>query len=247
MGQRLKLVVAYDGAPFAGWQSQTHGNTVQDLLERAFRRVDGTRVRVHAAGRTDAGVHALAQCVHADVTNDRLPPVRWIAALNANLPPQVRVLRCRRLTKDFHARYSAVGKVYRYRIWTGPVLPPLEHDRVWHLPAELNLLAMRRASASFIGRHDFAGFAANRGQPDSNTVRTIHSVTVRRHGFAWTIEFAGDGFLYKMVRLMVGAIIECATGKIEPAEVMARLRRRQRSGTRLAAPAAGLYLIRVRY
>src|ERR1700731_95690 len=127
MGQRLKLVVAYDGTRFAGWQSQTHGNAVQDHLERALQRVNGASVRVHGAGRTDAGVHALGQCAHVDVTNERLTPSRWIIALNANLPPQVRVLRCQRVTQNFHARYSAVGKVYRYRIWSGPVLPPLDY------------------------------------------------------------------------------------------------------------------------
>jgi tRNA pseudouridine38-40 synthase len=116
MGQRLKLVVAYDGTRFAGWQSQTHGNAVQDHLERALQRVNGAPVRVHGAGRTDAGVHALGQCAHVDVTNERLTPSRWITALNANLPPQVRVLRCQRVTQNFHASYSAVGKVYRYRI-----------------------------------------------------------------------------------------------------------------------------------
>ena len=116
MAQRLKLIVAYDGAPFAGWQSQSHGNTIQDHLERAFERVVGKPVRVHGAGRTDAGVHALAQCAHADV-NKALAPERWMEALNALLPPTIRVLRCRYVSTDFHARLSAKGKIYRYRIW----------------------------------------------------------------------------------------------------------------------------------
>jgi tRNA pseudouridine38-40 synthase len=247
MGQRLKFVVAYDGGPFAGWQSQKHGNTIQDHLERAFQRVNNAPVRVHGAGRTDAGVHALGQCAHVDVTNERLIPSRWIAALNSNLPPEIRVLRCQRVTKNFHARYSALGKIYRYRIWSGPVLTPFEYQRAWHLPFELDLAAMRNAARCFVGRHDFATFAANRGQPDPDTVRTIHSLTVRRQGSAWAMQFDGNGFLYKMVRLMVGAIVACGMGKMDPANLVARLQRRHCNGRRLAAPAAGLYLVRVRY
>ena len=113
MARRLKVIIAYDGAPFAGWQSQSHQNTVQDHLERAFERVIGEPVRVHGAGRTDAGVHALAQCAHADVTK-LLGPARWVEALNALLPPAIRVLRCRYVSNDFHARLSAKGKTYRY-------------------------------------------------------------------------------------------------------------------------------------
>jgi len=247
MPKRLKLVVAYDGAHFAGWQSQKHGNTVQDQLERAFRRISGTAVRVHGAGRTDAGVHALGQCAHADVDRVRLSPLQWTAALNASLPPQLRVLRCRFARPDFHARFSATGKVYRYQIWSGPIVPPLDYGRVWHLPRDLSLPIMKTAAACLVGRHDFAGFAANRGHPERDTVRTIRRVSVRRSGFSWTLEFDGDGFLYKMVRLMVGALAECALGKLEVREFALRIERGQKTGTRLAAPAAGLYLIRVRY
>src|SRR5450759_2474878 len=113
MSRRLKMMVAYDGSPFAGWQSQSHRNTIQDHLERAFERVGGKRVRVHGAGRTDAGVHALAQCAHVDVVNGVLPPARWTEALNALLPPAIRVLRCRYVSNNFHARFSAKGKIYR--------------------------------------------------------------------------------------------------------------------------------------
>src|SRR3954468_22372331 len=195
MPQRLKLIVAYDGAHFAGWQSQRHGKTVQDELERAFRQITGREIRVHGSGRTDAGVHALGQCAHADVDTDRLSPARWVAALNASLPPALRVVRCQKAHADFHARFSAVGKVYRYRIWTGPILPPLEYGRVWHFPRTMDLPLMQIAAVRFVGKHDFAGFAANRGHSEHNTVRTLRSVTARRRGFLWTLEFDGDGFL----------------------------------------------------
>jgi tRNA pseudouridine38-40 synthase len=247
MSQRLKLIVAYEGARFAGWQSQAHGNTVQDHLERAFQKVTGAPVRVHGAGRTDSGVHALAQCAHADVANGQLPLSRWIGALNGNLPPQLRVLRCQQATADFHARFSATGKIYRYRIWSGKILPPLEYGRVWHLIAEPDFKVMKSAGAHFSGRHDFSGFSANRGHSIRDPVRTIHSVAVRRRGPSWTLEFDGDGFLYRMVRLMVGAMVNCAVGKLQVSQLIERLEGKRAGGARLAAPAAGLYLVRVRY
>src|SRR5262245_8861492 len=138
MSRRLKLIIAYDGSPFAGWQSQSHRNTVQDHLERAFERVAAEAVRVHGAGRTDAGVHALAQCAHADVSKF-LAADRWIKALNALLPSSIRVLRSRYVSKDFHARLSAKGKIYRYEISTASVLPPLEFGRAWHIAQSLDL------------------------------------------------------------------------------------------------------------
>src|SRR5262249_47891915 len=211
MSRRLKLIIAYDGAPFAGWQSQSHRNTVQDHLERAFERVNNGAVRVHGAGRTDAGVHALAQCAHVDVLKS-LPTDAWIKALNALLPSAIRVLRCRYVSKNFHARLSAKGKLYRYTIWTAPILPPFEYRRAWHLGSPLDLKILKAAAKHFVGTHDFAAFAANRGksasrmdssrgEPERNTIRTINSVLVCKKGPSVTIEFDGNGFLYKMVRL----------------------------------------------
>jgi tRNA pseudouridine38-40 synthase len=246
MSRRLKLIVAYDGAPFAGWQSQSHRNTVQDHLERAFERVTGGVVRVHGAGRTDAGVHALAQCAHVDVLK-LLPPARWIKALNALLPPVIRVLRCRNVSQDFHARLSAKGKIYRYKIWTAPILPPFEYPRVWHIEQSLDLKILKSAAKHFVGTHDFASFAANRGKPEPSTIRTINSVRVRKKGPCVTIEFDGDGFLYKMVRLMVGALVKCARDKMHIEELTSRLHSGKIGSGRFVAPAEGLYLVRVRY
>src|SRR2546423_444943 len=122
--RRLKLIVAYDGAPFRGWQSQASGNTIQDHLESCLFQITGEKVRIHGAGRTDAGVHALGQCAHVDVPATKMQPLIWRAALNALLPPQIRVLRCRFVSRNFHARFSVRGKVYRYRISTTAVLAP---------------------------------------------------------------------------------------------------------------------------
>jgi tRNA pseudouridine38-40 synthase len=246
MPRRLKLIVAYDGAPFAGWQSQSHHNTVQDHLERAFERVTGGAERVHGAGRTDAGVHALAQCAHVDVLKFLLAD-RWIKALNALLPPAIRVLRCRYVSQDFHARLSAKGKIYRYKIWTAPILPPFEYRRAWHIAQSLDLKILKSAAKHFVGTHDFAAFAANRGKPELSTVRTINSVRVRQKAPCVTIEFDGDGFLYKMVRLMVGALVKCALGKMRIEEITSRLHSGKVDSDRFAAPAEGLFLVRVRY
>lgn len=247
MPARLKLTVAYDGAGFAGWQSQAHQNTIQDHLERAFYRVTGKRLRVHGAGRTDAGVHALAQCAHVDLADRRLSAARWIAALNGNLPPAIRVMRCAYVSKTFHARYSAKAKIYRYRIWSARILLPLESERAWHIATPLSLSSMKAAAKTFVGKHDFAAFAASRGKKEESTIRTISSVRVRKNGPCIAIDFEGDGFLYKMVRLITGAIVQCGLGKSDVAEISRRLNSECSNAKRFVAPAAGLFLVRVRY
>jgi len=247
MPRRLKMIVAYDGKGFAGWQSQSHRNTIQDHIERAFERINGKPVRIHGAGRTDAGVHALAQCAHVDLAEKRFPATRWTRALNALLPPTIRVLRCRYVSKDFHARLSAKGKVYRYRIWTGPALPPFEYGRAWHVADPLDLDVLKTAAKHFVGTHDFAGFAANRGQREKSTIRTIYSVHVQRSGPSVTLDFDGDGFLYKMIRLIVGSLVKYALGKLHVQDLTERLDVAQAGLPRLAAPAEGLFLVRVRY
>ena len=249
MPSRLKLIVAYDGGPFAGWQSQANGNGVQDHLETAFERICSKRVRVHGAGRTDAGVHAIAQCAHVDLPARRYGTGRWVSALNGVLPPTIRVMRCQFVTDSFHARFEAKGKVYRYHIWNADVLPPFENGRAWHVRNPLDLTAMTTAAEDFPGKHDFASFAANRGAPVTDTIRTIRRISVRNAGSRITIEVEGDGFLYKMVRLMVGALVSIGLGMATPGEIRSRLKapRRVNPLARNAAPAAGLFLVRVRY
>lgn len=244
--RRLKLIVAYDGSAFAGWQSQANGDTIQDRLESAMAQVLGQKIRVHGAGRTDAGVHALAQCAHADLST-KLEPAVLLAALNASLPPAIRILRCRFVTRTFHARFAARGKIYRYRIATTAVLSPFEFGRAWHVSGPLDGTIMRACAAEFIGTHDFAGFAANRGKAVDSTTRTIRKARMRRTSTLTVIEFEGDGFLYKMVRLMVGAIVRCGLGKTSMREVREQLRGTGADAARLVAPAAGLTLVRVQY
>ena len=244
--RRLQLIIAYDGTSFAGWQSQAQKNTIQDQIETALARVTGDVARLHGAGRTDAGVHALGQCAHADVATG-LESAALQAALNASLPPQIRILRSQFVSEDFHARFSARGKVYRYRIVTTPVLSPFEINRAWHLKTAPDKECLRQCAKVFLGQHDFAGFAANRGTPPHSTVRTLRKVEVRSTPRLTTIEFEGDGFLYKMVRLIVGAMVRCALGKIALSEIREQLAGKSGLKQRLVAPACGLTLVRVRY
>lgn len=239
---RLRLLIAYDGAGFRGWQSQAGGGTVQDCLEAAFAKICGQRVVVHGAGRTDAGVHALAQCAHVEVTRD----LDWTTAINGNLPREIRILRCTRARGDFHARFSAKGKIYTYRISNAAVLPPLELHRAWHLAGPLDLEAMQAAARSFEGRHDFRAFGANRGKSEADTTRTIHSVVIRKKGPVITVRYHGDGFMYKMVRLMTGALVKIGQGRA-PVDSIATYLGELSAKCTYAAPAEGLYLTRVIY
>lgn len=245
--RRFKLVVAYDGGPFAGWQSQVHGNTIQDHLERAIRKVSGENARVHGSGRTDTGVHALEQCAHFDLGKRGLDSSELQKALNATLPGTIRVLRCSVASPKFHARFSVKSKAYRYRIWNGPVLPPLELGRVWHLTKPLDIPLMKSALAKFAGRHDFAAFSANPGNRREDTIRTVTSARLRKSGACIIIEIEGDGFLYKMVRMLVGALFLNNEGKLSLEEISSALVHGAGTGQRLVAPAAGLFLRRVRY
>ncbi len=247
--QRLKLLIAYDGRIFNGWQSQSGGGAIQDHIETAAEKITGSAVRIHGSGRTDAGVHALGQVAHFDVALPTHSPERWQIALNANLPPEIRVLRVTRVRggKDgFHARFSASQKNYIYRIWNDRFLHPMEIGRAWLVPHELDLAALRKGAAALIGRHDFAGFAANRGTPEKDTVRTVRSIRVRKRGPLITLNFAGDGFLYKMVRLLTGSLVRVAQGRGD-ADWLRAILAGEAQKTQFAAPAEGLFLAKVFY
>lgn len=245
---RLKLTLAYDGSAFRGWQSQTGGGAVQDVLQEAMTRLaGGKKVAVHGSGRTDAGVHALGQVAHADVPDERGEPLFWQRALNATLPPSVRVLAVARAREDFHARYGASGKTYDYLLWTGPVLPPHWAGRAWHVQPPPDLARLRRAARILTGRHDFRGFAANRGKPVHETRRDLRKITVTRDGPVVRLRFEGDGFLYKMVRMLAAAMVRVAQDRVSLADLRARLDAPAGSLPREVAPADGLYLVRVAY
>jgi tRNA pseudouridine38-40 synthase len=244
---RLRLLLAYDGRPFSGWQSQAHGKAVQDYVERAFAKVlGGEKVRVQGAGRTDAGVHALGQVAHAEIP-ERLPVRAWQDALNAHLPDEIRILRVTRAAADFHAQFQARGKLYRYRIFNESFLHPLEIGRAWMVPGRLDLAALRHFASLLQGRHDFAGFSANRGAPPLETVRNLSRISVTKSGPRVELLFEGDGFLYKMVRLLTGSLIRCAQGKADERWLRELLASKGERKTHFLAPAEGLYLVKVRY
>jgi tRNA pseudouridine38-40 synthase len=247
LSERLRLTIAYDGTAFSGWQSQPNGNGIQDHLATAFREILGAAPKIHGAGRTDAGVHAMAQVAHVDVPKGKLARDVWLAALNAHLPPELRVLHCGLVSADFHARFSAREKVYRYRIWNAVFLHPLEVDRSWHVPNKLSTERIRGAATTFIGLHNFAAFAANRGTPSESTVRTILSIVTRRKGSVITLEYSGDGFLYRMVRLLTGSIVQVALGRKDLDWLRDLLTDPHGRKSHYLAPAAGLYLVRVKY
>ena len=244
---RLKLLIAYDGRKFRGWQSQATRDGVQDFLEKALAQIVGSRVVVHGSGRTDAGVHALGQVAHIDVPRDRVPLAKWATAINACLPHEIRVLRATRAAPRFHARFDASGKIYTYRIWADPIFHPLEIGRAWFMPVPLDAARLHETAQWLTGTHDFASFAANRGQPELGTVRTITSIRMVQRGPLITLRFEGSGFLYKMVRLLTGTLVRVAQGKLDAAFIRDLLAAPGQRKTNYAAPAEGLYLTRVLY
>jgi tRNA pseudouridine38-40 synthase len=251
---KVRLLVAYDGTAFRGWQSQRGGGTVQDTLEEAVAGIIGERVTLHGSGRTDAGVHALGQIVHFELGEARAARLgrmreagRWVAALNAALPPSLRVLRATRAPEAFHARFSARGKIYRYELWHGPVLPPHLHLRAWHLHGSIDRTILRSLASTIEGSHDFRGFCADSGSLPESTVRTLFRVSVRERGPAVSLTFEGDGFLYRMVRMLVGGMVRVARGKESPEPFHHRLASGKPWPAPAMAPAEGLYLVRALY
>jgi tRNA pseudouridine38-40 synthase len=239
------LLLEYDGASFHGWQRQAGFPSVQEAVERAFESATGERPVVHGAGRTDAGVHALGQCAHAR-TSTRLSDEVLLRALNAYLPPSVVVRDVRTAAADFHARFCARRKRYAYRVVLRPVRPALARGRTLWLREGPDLDRMRRAARMLLGRHDFRAFAAADLAP-RDTVRTLSSIHVRRtrEGLLFVLE--ADGFLPRMVRSIVGTLLEVGRGALSPEDVDRTLRSKDRSGVGATAPAEGLYLLRVKY
>lgn len=252
---RIHFTCAYDGSPWFGWQSQAGGGTIQDTIETALAAILKESVRISASGRTDAGVHAHAQHFHVEVPEScRMTPQNWVAALNAHLPASIRMVSACVAEPGFHARFSAVGKVYEYLICTAPVLSPFDHNRMWHCPHGMDASALAAALRVYEGEHDFRRFAAKRGNepadpPADYFVRTIYSATVttEQGGTVLRLRFHGNGFMYRMVRLLVGTAQKVAAGKMSLQELQQMLDTPTGEKTRHCAPACGLYLSRVDY
>lgn len=251
---RVLFTCAYDGSSFRGWQSQRGGETVQDTIEAAVSAVSGVPARIAGSGRTDAGVHAHAQCFHLDVpAESRMTPQNWVAALNAHLPAAIRILQAQSVEPDFHARFNAVGKVYEYLICTAPVQSPFLYNRSWHIPHPFDASRLGDALRCYEGTHDFRRFAARRGnEPDDPPadfyMRTIYCASVERAGDdLLRLRFHGNGFMYRMVRLLVGTAHQVARGRMTLPQLRQMLQQPLGEKSRFCAPAAGLYLHRVCY
>ena len=254
----LKLTLAYDGTDYAGWQIQKirrqtsdvrhqkkQKPTIQGTIEQAFQRITGEEVRVVGSGRTDAGVHALAQMAHAKLRS----AIRAHAlqrALNAVLPPEIVVTKIEEAPAGFHARFGARVKRYRYRIVTGGVVLPFERRYVHHVRVPLNARLMRREAAALLGRHDMRAFH-KLSRPVADASRTVSKISVRQRGRELLIELEADGFLHGMVRSIVGTLIDVGRGFRPPGAIAAILKTRDRRLVGPAAPAKGLCLVSVRY
>jgi tRNA pseudouridine38-40 synthase len=243
---RYKLTLEYDGTPFDGWQAQAGGNSVQDKLETAIFELSGERLRVRAAGRTDAGVHASHQVVHADFLKSwRVDTLR--DALNAHLRPRpIAVLAAEEAPEGFDARLSAVKRHYRYRILNRRAPPALDANRVWHVPRPLDGARMHEAAQLLVGRHDFTTFRSADCQAKS-PVKTLDRLDVARQGEEIVVYASARSFLHHQVRSMVGTIEMAGSGRWKLAEVGVALAARDRKRCGRTAPAAGLCLIGVDY
>jgi tRNA pseudouridine38-40 synthase len=241
----LKCVIAYDGTAWKGWQRQVNGPAIQAAIEDAFVPLIGEAPTVTGAGRTDSGVHALGQVASVRVSSE-LPVDAIRRALNMRLPPDIRILSVEDASPDFHARFDAVGKTYRYRLVTGELVSPFDRWFVWHLPARLDTVAMREAAAHLCGRHDFASFQAAHGSI-TDTTRTVTRLDLHPAGEGLVVEVHGDGFLRHMVRIMVGTLVDVGTGRRQPASIPGLIRARDRQQAGETAPALGLTLVSVDY
>jgi len=243
---RFALTIEFDGGPFFGLQRQKHGPSVQQSLEEAIHGVTGEEVRVHAAGRTDAGVHALGMRVHADIAKE-IAPFRLMEAINAHLRPDpIVVIACETVDDDWHARFSCVERSYLYRILNRRARPTLDRGRVWHVATELDAAAMHEAAQSLVGRHDFTTFRSVHCQSDS-PVKTLDRLDVERHGNEVHIHAAARSFLHHQVRSMVGCLSLVGKGQWTAQDLRHALEARDRQALGLNAPPEGLYFVEAAY
>jgi tRNA pseudouridine38-40 synthase len=243
---RWRLTIEYDGGPFMGWQRQDHGPSVQQALEEAVHRMTGEEAAFTAAGRTDAGVHALAMSAHVDVARE-LTAHRLREGLNALVRPQpISVLDVAPVAEDWHARFSCLGRRYLYRILNRRAPPGLDVGRVWHIAVPLDVDAMQEGAAQLVGRHDFTTFRSAHCQSDS-PVKTLDALTVSRVGEEVHVRAAARSFLHHQVRSMVGCLALVGRGQWQPRDIGKALEARDRAALGFNAPPTGLYFVEAIY
>ena len=242
--RRIKLTLEYDGTEFSGWQVQPDQRTVQGELQESLSNMMGSQIKVIGSGRTDAGVHAVEQVAHADVTRD-IPAVNIMMGLNSSLGKDVRVVNCEDTAQEFHAQRSATGKTYRYIILNGSRPTALDRNRVWYIRQPLDLEAMVEGAAHLIGEKDFAAFKS--AGDETTTVRNLRKVDIKVEGEHILLLFEANGFLKHMVRNLTGALVEVGQGKLVPDDIRRLLLGRSRENAPKKAPPQGLTLIQVTY
>lgn len=242
---RIKLTIEYDGTDYVGWQVQPNGVSIQQRVELALEQLLGESVRVHSSGRTDAGVHARGMACHL-TTNRELPLSAWREGLNRFLPATIVVRSAEIVADDFHARFSAKGKRYRYSLLCDEIRSPLQRHACWQIRQSLDLAAMKSAAEKFVGEHDFAAFRTS-GCGAETTRRQIFSIELKTAGNLLHIDVCGSGFLKNMVRMIVGTLVEIGRGKRPVEDVSMLLNGNLDVGPALTAPAQGLCLMEVWY
>lgn len=242
--RNLKLTIQYDGTKYCGWQKQPSSSGIQGTIEYAIYEITKEKVNITGSGRTDAGVHALGQVANFK-TNSSIPIAKIPDALNAKLPKDISIIDCQEVSDDFHSRYSATGKIYRYLIYNKPYRSPLYKDISYHVRYELDIEKMRSEAKSLLGTHEFKGFMSS-GSSVKDTVRTIHNISINNSGDLIVLEVEGNGFLYNMVRIIVGTLVDIGRGRIDKSlgEIIASQDRGEAGHT---APAHGLFLKKVHY
>jgi len=246
---KFKLVIAYDGTGYEGWQVQKTGTGVQEIVETALSKLFPGKPCLHGSSRTDTGVHALGMVAHFEVlaADCKMSAPRLSLALNAWLPEDIRVLSASRATEKFHARFDAAGKQYRYFVWNHMAMNPLLRHSAWQVPRPLDLKAMHAAAPLFIGRRDFKSFAGSRNYEMKSTVRRLTRCDIKKSGPLLTFIIEGDGFLYKMCRGIVGTLVQVGQGKFPAEEIRRMLEKKDRRAAGVTAPARGLVLWKVFY
>lgn len=247
--RKYKLIIAYDGSSYEGWQARSNGRGIRQTIAHACEQLLGSSQEIIASSRTDAGVHARGLVAHIELTQMHPPftGVQLRLALNAQLPAEIRIVSATRARADFHARFAARTKEYRYQVWNHPVMDPLLRQQAWHVPRALDLAAMREAAAILIGRHDFRAFTAKRKGALLDSTRTLHTCNIKRRGPLLTIHLSGEGFLYKMCRRIVGTLVQVGEGKISHTQIAQILSSPTPQPGGFVAPAHGLILWKVRY
>lgn len=244
--KNIKLVIEYDGKNFAGWQKQPNKVSVQSEIEKAIQEVTGEEVELTASGRTDAGVHALGQVANFH-TNTRIETRRIPYALNSKLPNSIVIKSAEEVDDRFHARYACKGKTYRYVINMNEFPSALNRYREFHVGKELDIEAMKEALSYFEGTHDFKGFKSSGGNEKKTTERTIHRAKLKEKDGIVMIELSGNGFLYNMVRIIAGTVVDVGLGKIKAKEIPEIIASKDRKRAGKTLPPQGLYLVEVKY